>query len=134
MKRAFWAVALAALLVPACAHLDYIGRSYPPTTRVDLFFSEADVKADYEVMGRVVAHANDIVSAEKLQRKIIEKAQAKGADAVVIEGLERYKSGETTTYSEDTKEKKRGTSTTGSASTSSTMEKQINATFLKYKG
>ncbi|HEX7077739.1 MAG TPA: hypothetical protein VF363_04910 [Candidatus Eisenbacteria bacterium] len=134
MKRAFWAVALAALLVSACAHLDYIGRTYPPTTRVDLFFSESDVRADYEVMGRVVAHANDIVSAEKLQQKIIEKAQAKGADAVVIEGLERYKSGETTTYSEDSKKKRHGTSTSGSASTSSTMEKQINATFLKYKG
>lgn len=96
--------------------------------------AEADVTAEYEVMGRLVAHAGDLVSAEKLQKKIIEKAQAKGADAVVIEGLERYKSGESTSYTEETKRKRRGTETSGSSSTSSEMEKQITATFLKYKG
>lgn len=134
MKRVLFTVALALFLIPACAHVDYVGRSYTPTARVDLFFSEADVTQEYEVMGRVVAHAGDLVSAEKLQKKIVEKAQEKGADAVVIEGLDRYKSGEETSYNEETKTKRRGTETSGSATTSDKMEKQITATFLKYKG
>jgi hypothetical protein len=121
------------LLIPACAHVDYIGRSYPPTTDVELFFAEADITESYEVMGRVNAHANDIVSAEKLQKKIIEKAKANGADAVVILGFERYKTGEHTSYSERTKEKRRGTETSGSVSTSDESEKAIEAIFVKYR-
>jgi hypothetical protein len=121
------------LLVPACAHVDYIGRSYPPTSNVELFFAEADVVESYEVMGRVHARANDLVSAEKLQTKIMEKARANGADAVVILGFERYKTGEHTSYSERTKERRRGTETSGSVSTSDESEKAIEAIFLKYK-
>ena len=121
------------LLIPACAHVDYLGRSYPPTTNVELFFAEADIKESYEVMGRVNARANDIVSAEKLQKKIIEKARENGADAVVILGFERYQTGERTTYDETTKEKRSGTTTTGSSTTSSETEKAIEAIFVKYK-
>ena len=132
MKR-IAAVLCLLLLAPACAHVDYLGRTYPPTTNVELFFSEADVTESYEVMGRVNAHANDFVAAEKLQAKIMEKARANGADAVVILGFDRYKTGEHTTYSETTKEKRRGTQTTGSTSTSSESEKAIEAIFLKYK-
>ena len=132
MKRL--AVALfVLLLVPACAHVDYIGRSYPPTSNVELFFAEADINESYEVMGRVHARANDIVSAEKLQRKIMEKARENGADAVVILGFDRYKTGEHTTYNESTKEKRRGTETTGNVSTSDESEKAIQAIFVKYK-
>jgi len=121
------------LLIPACATVDYLGRSYPPTTNVELFFAEADIKESYEVMGRVNAHANDIVSAEKLQKKILEKARENGADAVVILGFERYQTGEHTSYNETTKEKRSGTTTTGSATTSSETEKAIEAIFVKYK-
>ena len=121
------------LLTPACAHVDYIGRTYAPTSNVELFFTENDVSAPYEVMGRVNARANDIVSAEKLQKKIMEKARANGADAVVILGFERYKTGEHTSYNETTKEKRSGTETSSSSATASDSEKSIEAIFLKYK-
>ena len=132
MKR-FLAPAALVFLLTACAHVDYVGRSYPPTSKVDLFFDERDVRVEYEVMGQVIATANDMVSAEKLQSKIMKKAGEKGADAVVISGLDRYKSGESTNYQEETKDTKKGTKTTGSSSTSDTNEKQIRAVFLKYK-
>ena len=133
MRRLLMPAVLAVLLLTACAHVDYVGRSYPPTTRVDLFFSEREVDAPYDVMGHVIARANDLVSAEKLQAKIMEKAQAKGADAVIITGLERYKTGENTSYEESTKERRHGTETHGSSTTSETNEKEIRATFLKYR-
>jgi predicted TIM-barrel enzyme len=132
MKRLLAPAALA-LLLSACAHVDYVGRTYPPTNKVDLFFDEREVGQDYEVMGEVLARANDLVSAEKLQAKIVEKAGEKGADAVVITGLERYKTGESTSYEESTKERKRGTVTTGTTSTTETNEKVVKAVFLKYK-
>lgn len=113
--------------------MDYVGRSYPPTTKVDLFFDEREVEAPYDVMGQVIARANDLVSAEKLQAKMMQKAEEKGADAVVITGMDRYKTGESTTYNESTKERRRGTVTEGSSSTTAQNEKQIRAIFLKYR-
>lgn len=122
------------LLAGACAHVDYVGKSYTPTTKVEIFFAEEDVIEPYEIMGRVVATADEIVSAEKMQDQIMEKAQKKGADAVVITGLERYKSGETTSYTETTKERKRGvTTTSGGSSTQSDSKKEVTALFLKYR-
>jgi coenzyme F420-reducing hydrogenase delta subunit len=100
---------------------------------VDLYFDEHEVEAPYDVMGQVIARANDLVSAEKLQAKIMKKAGEKGADAVVITGMERYKTGESTTYNESTKERRRRTETTGSSTTSDTNEKEIRALFLKYR-
>jgi hypothetical protein len=131
--RRFLAPAALVFALSACAHVDYVGRSYPPTSKVDLYFDERDVRAEYEVMGQVIATANDFVSAEKLQAKLMKKAGEKGADAVVINGMDRYKTGSSTTYEEETKEGKKGTKTTGSSSTSDTKEKEIRAVFLKYK-
>ncbi len=124
----------ALLLVAACAHVDYVGQSYPPTNHVDVFFTEGDVPHEYAVMGKVVATANDLVSAEKLQQKIVRKAQDHGADAVVLTGLERYKSGSNTDYSESTEKTRRGRErTTGHSSTSDSEKKEIQALFIKYR-
>lgn len=133
MKRAFvWIPVL--IVAVSCAHVDYVGKSYEPTTRVDLFFTEEEVTQPYELMGKVIATGGDGVSTEKMQDEIMKKAQKKGADAVVITGLDRYKSGEETNYAETTKEKKPGTTTTtGGSSTESKSEKEITALFLKYK-
>ncbi|MFQ5606903.1 MAG: hypothetical protein ACE5GA_03070, partial [Candidatus Zixiibacteriota bacterium] len=105
--------ALALALVFACTKIDYVGESYPPTSHVDLFFSEDAVTVEHKVMGRLVAHADDIVSAGKMQKKIMEKARQKGADGVIILGLERYQSGETTSIEEKTKDTKKGSKTKG---------------------
>ena len=126
-------LSLVLVAVGACAHLDYIGESYAPTPHVDLFFAEKDVPREYRVMGQILATAGDLVSAEKLQSKIVEKAGQKGADAVVLLGLERYKSGESTTYHETTEQKRRKTVTSGGSSTSSEEKKEIRALFIKYR-
>ncbi len=125
------------LCLSACTKIDYIGEEYPPTTHVDLFFDIDDVTREHKVMGNLIATADDGVSTEKMQKKIIEKAMKKGADAVVIMGFEKYQSGESTTYRETSEEgkTKKGTSKTTTTATSSTSvkeKKQIKAVFLKY--
>jgi hypothetical protein len=128
---------LICVIAVGCTKIDYVGEEYPPTTHVDLFFSMDDVQRDYAIMGHIVASAPDLVSAEKMQKDIMKKAMAKGADGVVILGLERYQSGESTSYSEttSTKEKKGKTKvkTTGSSSTNVEEKKEIKATLLKYQ-
>lgn len=131
------AVMFVLLYLSACTKIDYIGEEYPPTTHVDLFFDMDDVTREYKVMGNLIATADDAVSTEKMQKKIIEKAMKKGADAVVIMGFEKYQSGESTTYRETSEEgkTKKGTSKTTTTATSSTSvkeKKQIKAVFIKY--
>lgn len=126
-----------AICLSACTKIDYIGEEYPPTTHVDLFFDIDDVTREHKIMGNLIATADDGVSAEKMQKKIIEKAKQKGADAVVITGFEKYRSGESTTYketSEEGKTKKGNTkiTTTATSSTSVSEKKQIKAVFIKY--
>jgi hypothetical protein len=123
----------ALLFVAACAHVDYVGRSYAPTDHVDVFYTEQEVPRQYTLMGKVVATANDLVSAEKLQQKIVRKAQDNGADAVVLMGLERYKSGTSTDYHESTEDRGRRTRTHGHSSTSDQEKKEIQALFIKYR-
>ena len=121
------------LIISGCTKIDYIGEEYPPTSNVELFFDEDDIEYDYKIMGQLVATAGDFISSEKMLEDIKKKAMEKGADGVIIIGMDRYVSGETTTYKETTKEKKNKTVTTGTTTTSSEEKKEIKATFIKYK-
>lgn len=137
MKNSLLLVGLA-LALAGCAHLDYVGETYAPTTAVQVYYTEANVPRAYQVMGEVLATANLFVSSRKIQEQMIEKARAKGADAVVLLGMEHYKTGESTNYSESTtasQDKKGRThvSTSGSSNTNVEEAKKIRALFIKYK-
>jgi hypothetical protein len=130
-------IALAVMLTVSCTKIDYVGKSYAPTATVDVYFSLEDIKGNYEVMGHLTATAGEFTSSEKMQEKIIEKAREKGADAVVILGLDHYiKDGGTswseTTETEHTDDGKK-TTTTGSQSSNTEEMKEISARFIKYK-
>ncbi|PWB76141.1 hypothetical protein C3F09_00905 [candidate division GN15 bacterium] len=126
------------LVAASCTKIDYVGEEYPPTNHVDMYFSMADAPTGAKVMGYIVASAPDMVSAEKMQKKMMEKARVKGADGIVIEGLNRYQAGSNTNYSESSTQKtdskgKTKTTTSGSSSTSSEEKKEIKGTLLKYR-
>jgi hypothetical protein len=137
MKRFAMFAAAGLLLAAGCTKIDYVGKQFSPTVDVDIYFSLDDVKRDYEVMGHVTATANDMVSAEKMQEEILKKAREKGADAVVILGLDRYATSTPATWSETTESEKTksGTKTTktGTSSSGTEEKKEIRATFLKYR-
>ncbi len=59
---------LTALMI-GCTTTDYLGKMYPPTQHVNVFFSPQDVKRPYEVMGEIRADADDIVSYEAMQQQ-----------------------------------------------------------------
>ena len=124
---------LSVLFVAACAKIDYIGQSYPPTTHVDLYFSDADIREDYQVMGHVIAQANEGVSIENLQKQLEAKAREKGADGIVIHGFDRIQTGETTVYSEETNRSIKKRSTTAITTTNAEEGRQIKAIFIKYE-
>jgi methylmalonyl-CoA mutase cobalamin-binding subunit len=111
-----------ALFVIACAErVDYIGNSYAPTTNVELFFSEDDIKEEYVEMGRAIAHAGTNVSSEELLEDLREKARERGADAILVHNFGLVEVGDTTRWDEN------------QSSTRVVEERQIEATFIKYK-
>ena len=137
MKRFVLLAAAALLLAAGCTKIDYVGKEFSPTVDVDIFFALDDVEREYDVMGHVTATADDMVSAEEMQKEILKKAREKGADAVVILGLGRFTASTPATWSETTQSEKTKTgtktTTTGTSSSGTEEKKEIRATFLKYR-
>ena len=134
MKTKFMVFSLA-LLMASCVSTDYIGKTYPTTTHVDIFFSEADIKQDYEVMGEIIAESDDMMftSAEKMQEKIVEKAKQKGADGIILSSLERKTTGEETTNTSQTEYSKDQVKSKEKSETSVRERKELRAKLVKYK-
>ena len=124
---------LLVLFITACAKIDYIGQSYQPTTHVDLYFSDEDIREDYQVMGHAIAQAGTGISIERLQQQLEAKAREKGADGIVIHGFDRIQTGETTTYNEETRREEKKRSIAAITVTSAEEERQIKAIFIKYE-
>ena len=90
------------LLLTACVNTDYVGESYTPTTSVDVFYSMEDVKRPHTVMGKITATAMDGWDSEGMVLELKNQAMAKGADALVIEGVHTDTVGSyTSTYGKD---------------------------------
>ena len=64
---------LTVIILVSCTKIDYVGESYPATTHVDIYFSEESVEREYKIMGYMVATANDMVSASKMQDKMMKR-------------------------------------------------------------
>ena len=99
-------------LVFGCAHINYVGKTYDPTDQVDVYYAKEDIPREYTVMGHAVGGGQLLVSTSKIQNELIEKAKSTGADAILITEIGREISEENDGFD---------------------AEKQVKATFLKYK-
>ena len=104
---------LVTLLAIGCARVNYVGKSFDPTSSVDMYFSKEEIKKEYTVIGHAIGSGTFGASNDKIQKKLIEEAKRKGADAILITGL--------------------GRSHIPVGKEGSTEENQIKASFLKYK-
>jgi hypothetical protein len=122
------------VLMAGCTTTDYLGKTYPPTQHVDVFFSPQDVKRAYEVMGEIRAEGDDIVSYESMQQKLVQEAMQKGADAILIEKLDMTETGYTT-VGDKTGEKRRRRASSSTTISTTTIEKDrlITGKLLKYR-
>ena len=141
-----WAMSLALVaLLSGCVNTDYVGDSYSPTSQVDVYYSMEDVDSPHVVMGKITATAMDGWDSDAMVEELKAQAMARGADALVIEGVHTDTVGSyTSTYgnnsddewviTEDGKLKHR--SSYGGSSTSittDTKEKVMDAELLKYR-
>jgi hypothetical protein len=122
------------VLMAGCTTTDYLGKTYPPTQHVDVFFSSQDVKRPYEVMGEIRAEADDIVSYDAMQQKLVQEAMQKGADAILIEKLDMTETGYTTVENRSGEgHRRRESSSTAISTTNLEEDRLITAKFLKYR-
>lgn len=83
MKLIFLVV-LAAFFVGGCISVDYVGKSYPATSSVKIFTDKSKIPFKYTVMGKARASANYSYSEEEIKNKLTLKAEAEGADGILI--------------------------------------------------
>ncbi len=102
-------ITLIGFLLTACSPtIHYLGNDYQPTQNVDIYFDENDIEKEYRVIGTMKNEgeqwANDI---DKIKTAMIEKAKAKGADAILFAGAfsEKVSSVQTGEYSKEGKNK-----------------------------
>jgi len=95
VKQAVFVWVLLSALGCATGRVNFVGTSYPPTSHVQVFLSEDQVPPGYEVIGKVGIAAEETrwTTAENLQAKLVRTAQAKGADAIVYQQMERVSIG-----------------------------------------
>lgn len=108
----------------------YFGKSFPSTQRVDEYYDEVDIKRPFTVMGKAEMDQG-FRSLEKTQKKIIELAKKKGADAIIFY-MEEENYGTSTSSGGSISEKKKKTTATSSSNTVALTKKVIRATFIKY--
>lgn len=119
-------------LMTSCIQANYIGRNYPPTTNVDLFFAENEVSKPHETMGLVTVKGGNFISTEKLQQKMIDVAKAKGADAVLIESMDEVTIGTSSSGSNNMTTNRNNTYSSNSFYTRDDKQTVLKVKFLKY--
>ena len=148
MKRTFLFILLiSCAMVITCTTTDYVGKKYSKTDRVEIFFNTDEIKQEYEVMGQIKAEAPEAVRFEDMEKKLVEDAMARGADAILIGELKTVEVGSVSSASGKTygdphyyldknmKLKKKGGSDHYSQLSITTIVKDhvIDAKLLKYK-
>ena len=101
---------LSTLFAGGCASVKYVGESFEPTTTVDLYFSKESIENEHKVIGHALG-SSFFRSNDEIQKKLLEEAMRRGADAVLITGIGK---------------------THAPVGDSSIEEDQIKAMFLKY--
>jgi hypothetical protein len=67
--------------------VEYAGRSYAPTSHVDIYFHTTDVIRNYEIIGKADGKAWLLTDYDKIRKSIVKEAGKKGADGVIFTGI-----------------------------------------------
>lgn len=128
-------------LFSGCVSVDYVGKTYAPTSNVDVVFSADDVRRPYQTMGQVRAQVDVIPftnQSQQLQDKLIAEARARGADGIIIGQIEQRSTpgAAQTTGTATTKKSgdKKKTTYTETTTTSTNDVVELRGTLIHYTG
>ncbi|MEW6267903.1 MAG: hypothetical protein AB1689_01230 [Thermodesulfobacteriota bacterium] len=128
-----------ALACAGCVSVDYVGKSFPPTSNVDVYLAAADVGRPYQVIGNASAQVEAIPftnPSQQLQEKLLAEARSRGADGIILGSVDSREvtSTQQTFGQADSKKKgsKKKTQYTETTTTSTSEIKSLHATLIKY--
>ena len=76
---------IAILALTGCISTHYHGKSYEPTKKVAIFYSNSDLPAGkHQTIGKLEVIADTPCSSEAIIKKIREESMARGADIAVV--------------------------------------------------
>ena len=124
-------IAVLGLTIPSSCAPSYFGKSYTATQTVEVYYSDKDVKKEYEIMGSTEI-PQGFSSPDAMQQKAIELGKSRGADGVIMKMVEETTGSSTSNFGNVKNGNKNNTYTGGSV-TNNMKVKKIQATFIKYK-
>jgi hypothetical protein len=133
MKICILSIVACATLASCGNKIIYYGRQYPTTQNVDIYFRESDVKEPNEIMGKVTLEMSARKSSDKIQRKLMKRAQSKGADAIIFDNISLTTTGSTTGAAGAGTAKRGWFFGIFGSKTKYDKGQQVNGTLLKYK-
>ena len=133
MKQLYY-VFILSLLLSSCysAQVHYMGSSYQPTKKIDVYVDASAIKKPYTVIGKGYTNTIYERALERVQDNAIAKAREKGADAVLFN--EVYIVGDGSTISGTSRSDSIGKSmvTVSSAHVRPVVSSRREILFLKY--
>ncbi|HEV7331207.1 MAG TPA: hypothetical protein VGN63_09220 [Flavisolibacter sp.] len=84
MTKIYLCLLSASLLSSCTPTISYLGNTYQPTKDVDVYVDESAISKEYTIMGKGYVESLIGTISEKIQKKAINKAKQKGADAVLF--------------------------------------------------
>ena len=141
MSRLSMVAVSIAVLVAGCTSVDYVGKTYAPTSNVDVYMSADDVSRPYEVMGEARAQVDAIPFAkpgQQLQEKLVAEARAKGADGIILGQLQTRTTGSTSNTIGQGQQKKKSkskkkTQYTETTTTSDSEVTELRGQLIRYR-
>jgi hypothetical protein len=77
------------ILILNCAKVNYVGKTFPPTKNIDIYYSKKDIKKSYVIIGHAIGSGGFLVSDDEIFIELIREAMFKGADGIIIESINK---------------------------------------------
>lgn len=137
MYRNYILIILLATFFSSCGPtIRYLGNYETPTDHSKVYFREADIDKEYEVIGRIYVKFSESANTEKVQKAVTAKAMKVGGNGVIMSELqEKQKAVVTNTASSGTAVGKKNKAYVGGSASKSTVviEDEIECQVIKFK-
>ena len=136
MKNRYKIVLLLTIItLSSCANkFKYFGNDYPETQNAKIYFREADIDKDFEVIGKLYCDFKVNTKDYKIQRIIMDKVKAHGGDGAIFGNLSVNSVGSVTSTVGASKGFGKHTRVGGSVSSSKDKQKDhMEINVIKFK-
>ncbi|HEX8315570.1 MAG TPA: hypothetical protein VF609_11280 [Flavisolibacter sp.] len=127
---------LSFVLASCAVRINYLGSTSAPTENVDVYVDPSAIKRPYTIIGKgypaSVGYGAVVNSTDKLQRKAVELAREKGANAVLFQDYQVQHNGTNFYAASRTDSLGKGVITTTSGSVAPIVTSGRNIFFLRY--